>query len=177
MTRDCPSSANIVNIFGDGALMDEFLKIKAKFDRDEPLSRLEKTILKKGIEAHMNAVAVDFKTGLLNEHAMLAQLDLVLENSRGTRASRYPNKHLFLYIDLNKFKSINDAYGHSHGDKMLLATGKYLRRSFQSSDDVARLHGDEFAVIMYQNLDVNEKNQDDLEKRLKELSKGLKFKL
>ena len=53
-----------------------------------------------------------------------------------------------IYIDLNKFKSINDHFGHSEGDKALIAFANLLGNTFRESDVVARLSGDEFAVFL-----------------------------
>ena len=51
-----------------------------------------------------------------------------------------------LYIDLDEFKPINDAFGHATGDQLLLATTRRLRENVRVSDTVARLGGDEFAI-------------------------------
>ena len=54
----------------------------------------------------------------------------------------------FLMIDVDKFKQVNDGYGHETGDLVLKKVAGLLRDSFRSNDYVARLGGDEFAVIM-----------------------------
>ena len=54
-----------------------------------------------------------------------------------------------LYFDLNKFKSINDTYGHGAGDEVLKTVAQRLRSSVASDDVVARLGGDEFLVLMF----------------------------
>jgi diguanylate cyclase (GGDEF)-like protein len=65
-----------------------------------------------------------------------------------TRAER--NKHglAVLYLDLDCFKSINDAYGHEFGDQVLRVIANRLKNSVRASDTVARLGADEFAVIL-----------------------------
>lgn len=53
-----------------------------------------------------------------------------------------------LILDLDKFKQINDMYGHDMGDKVLIKTADVIYNSFRSQDYVCRIGGDEFAVIM-----------------------------
>lgn len=60
----------------------------------------------------------------------------------------------FLLIDVDKFKDINDQYGHEQGDDVLKYVAAFLVKSFRSDDYVFRIGGDEFAVIM---MDVSEK--------------------
>jgi diguanylate cyclase (GGDEF)-like protein len=53
-----------------------------------------------------------------------------------------------MYLDIDRFKQINDRYGHSAGDALLREFADRLSRTLRSSDAVARLGGDEFTVIM-----------------------------
>ncbi len=59
-----------------------------------------------------------------------------------------PEPLIFLIIDVDKFKLVNDGYGHETGDKVLKKVAKLLEDSFRSSDFPARIGGDEFAVIV-----------------------------
>ena len=65
---------------------------------------------------------------------------LRIEHDHGTAA--------MLLIDIDKFKTINDVYGHDTGDRALKKVAAMLRSSFRSEDYVCRIGGDEFAVIM-----------------------------
>jgi diguanylate cyclase (GGDEF)-like protein len=53
-----------------------------------------------------------------------------------------------VFLDLNKFKQINDTYGHAEGDKALVAFSDMIKRTFRESDVFARLGGDEFVVLL-----------------------------
>jgi diguanylate cyclase (GGDEF)-like protein/PAS domain S-box-containing protein len=64
------------------------------------------------------------------------------------RAKRVSHLVGLLYVDLDRFKPVNDALGHKCGDKMLQAVARRLKRSVREEDTIARLGGDEFAVIL-----------------------------
>lgn len=66
-----------------------------------------------------------------------------------TVASRYDIPSCIIFFDLNKFKEINDYYGHGIGDELLIKIGRCLKNSVRDSDIVARLGGDEFGVILF----------------------------
>ncbi len=63
-------------------------------------------------------------------------------------ADRLNHKVAVLFIDLDRFKQVNDSLGHSTGDRMLKAAGARLRAHVRDSDIVARLGGDEFSVVL-----------------------------
>jgi diguanylate cyclase (GGDEF)-like protein/PAS domain S-box-containing protein len=65
-------------------------------------------------------------------------------------AERYRRQFAVLFIDLDRFKVINDSLGHEAGDALLVEIGNRLRQNLRSSDVVARLGGDEFVVILEQ---------------------------
>lgn len=68
-------------------------------------------------------------------------------NRSGARHHIDPAKPcIFLYVDLDRFKAINDHYGHEAGDHVLVETARVLRANFRAADVVARIGGDEFAV-------------------------------
>jgi diguanylate cyclase (GGDEF)-like protein len=53
-----------------------------------------------------------------------------------------------LWIDLDHFKEVNDIFGHDVGDEMLMAVADRLRETVRETDDIARMGGDEFAVVL-----------------------------
>ena len=88
-------------------------------------------------------------TGLANRVLLLDRLDHALQ--RSARSPRSPrsraDRPTVLFMDLDHFKSINDASGHSIGDQVLVAVGARLTALVRPSDTVARLGGDEFVVL------------------------------
>ena len=53
-----------------------------------------------------------------------------------------------LYLDLDRFKTVNDNLGHEVGDRLLQVVGQRLQQTLRPSDSVARLGGDEFAAVL-----------------------------
>ena len=93
----------------------------------------------------------DFLTGLPNRRLLLEKLDKSL-----THAKERNHKIALCFIDLDKFKPINDKYGHAVGDDFLCAISSALLSSIRSHDTVARLGGDEFVIILNNIEDENE---------------------
>ena len=85
----------------------------------------------------------DALTGLFNRRHFDARLTEELARSR-----RHGNALSLLMIDIDRFKSINDRYGHSVGDAALQDVAMRVRNMFRREDVVARIGGDELAVIM-----------------------------
>ena len=64
------------------------------------------------------------------------------------QANRETSQFALLYLDLDKFKPVNDTFGHDAGDQLLTQVADRIRQQVRASDTVARLGGDEFAVIL-----------------------------
>ena len=82
-------------------------------------------------------------TGLTNR----AEFEARLRHTLG-RAHQEKSEHALLYIDLDQFKLVNDACGHSAGDQLLQQLAKLLRDTVRARDTLSRIGGDEFAVIL-----------------------------
>ena len=85
----------------------------------------------------------DLLTGLPNRFSLLAKLEQALAKSRRGRS-----RVALMFIDLDRFKIINDTLGHHVGDQLIAQVGNRLRVSVRESDVVARLGGDEFVVLI-----------------------------
>ncbi len=99
---------------------------------------------RKRVEDALRALAFhDTLTQLPNRRLLLDRLTQALR--LGQRESRYL---AVLFIDLNKFKLVNDTYGHDAGDQMLIEVANRLQKIVRQSDTVARIGGDEFVVLL-----------------------------
>lgn len=81
-------------------------------------------------------------TGLGHRGAFDERLSVEIE-----RALRYGRHFTLLLLDLDRFKQINDNYGHPAGDQVLLEFSRQLRLSLRQSDEAFRIGGDEFSLI------------------------------
>ena len=82
-------------------------------------------------------------TGLANRTSLAPAFDQAVERAR-RRSSRLAT----LFVDLDGFKPVNDAHGHSAGDSILVEVARRLRANLRASDLVARIGGDEFFVVL-----------------------------
>jgi diguanylate cyclase (GGDEF)-like protein/PAS domain S-box-containing protein len=86
----------------------------------------------------------DTLTGLANRHGFHERLALAVERTRLDPTERFA----VLFMDLDRFKGVNDSFGHQAGNELLVATARRLREAARPGDLVARLGGDEFAVLL-----------------------------
>lgn len=87
----------------------------------------------------------DTLTGLENRRLFRERLKQAIRAAKRTR-----EQAALLYLDLDRFKRINDTLGHDAGDQLLVTVAQRLRRCVRSSDSIARLGGDEFTVLLPQ---------------------------
>ena len=83
-------------------------------------------------------------TGLVNRREFELRLQRALEMTQATGAT-----HAVCFLDLDRFKTINDAAGHLAGDDLLQQIGQLLQHKVRANDVVARLGGDEFALLLH----------------------------
>ena len=99
--------------------------------------------LKSQVKILLTQAHYDNLTGLGNRNLLNDRFQFVVERCMRSKAS-----FALMMIDLNSFKSINDTYGHSAGDAVLIASANRLMASVRASDTVVRLGGDEFLLLI-----------------------------
>jgi len=118
-------------------------------ERDRELLQFVSTQIATAIERQrmqarlLHMAQYDWLTDLPNRGLLHDRLKTAL-----ARARRERSRLALLYLDLDKFKQINDRLGHAAGDRLLRETARRLRQSVRASDTVARLGGDEFVVLL-----------------------------
>ena len=99
---------------------------------------------RRAVEAALERLALnDPLTGLANRNLLHRRLQDALD-----LAQRLNRMVAIMFLDLDKFKDINDTYGHPAGDRLLVEIAKRLKQCLRRVDTVARLGGDEFALVV-----------------------------
>ncbi len=103
-----------------------------------------KITARKNMEEQLKAASItDVLTGLLNRRGFVA-----LGEQQCKIANRKKTGISMVYIDLDDMKAINDRHGHKAGDSALKDTAQVIKKTFRESDIMARMGGDEFAVLL-----------------------------
>ncbi|WP_334156828.1 bifunctional diguanylate cyclase/phosphodiesterase [Oryzomicrobium sp.] len=165
-------SGEIWNRRKDGSLFPEWLNISAV--RDDAgtvthyIAAFSDITERKAAEAQVRHMAeYDALTNLPNRVLLLDRLGQSI-----AAAQRAGTGMALLFIDLDRFKNINDSLGHAVGDQVLCLVGERLSATVRASDTVSRLGGDEFVVLL-PNLDVPDRAASVAEKLLVALSQPL----
>jgi predicted signal transduction protein with EAL and GGDEF domain len=98
-------------------------------------------LLQRALARSMHLATHDSLTGLPNRALFLDRLEQSVAWSRRESASV-----AVLYLDLDRFKEVNDTLGHAAGDRLLVGVAARLRTCVRETDTLARLGGDEFAI-------------------------------
>ena len=98
---------------------------------------------KKRMNQLYRQASVDSLTGLINRHSFQRNLDNLLSLSTGST-----QRHVLCYMDLDHFKVVNDVCGHAAGDELLKQISDIFSKSVRASDKLARVGGDEFAILL-----------------------------
>jgi diguanylate cyclase (GGDEF)-like protein/PAS domain S-box-containing protein len=138
----------IVNRRKNGALYHEEMTVAPVKDANGDILRFvavkRDVTARKHLEQRLQRMAhYDDLTGLPNRTLFFDRLDYTL-----AQAKRNGNLFALLFIDLDGFKRVNDTLGHEAGDNLLQEVAKRLTQCVRESDTVARVGGDEFAIIL-----------------------------
>jgi len=146
--------------------LQTFSPVKNKSGQIVAVTVISKEITeRKQMEERLRTLAVtDDMTGLLNRRGffMLAKKQL-------KQAKREKRSIFLISADLDNLKIINDSYGHSEGDWILMETSNILEKCYRESDIIARLGGDEFVVL------INEYPETDIETLTERLQDKIDF--
>ncbi len=120
-------------------------------DRNELLARVRSQVrrkrfqdrLKTSYEESLSMALTDPLTGLYNRRYFDTHLQKLVENNQASRKTL-----AVLMLDVDKFKNVNDTYGHSVGDEVLRTFAARLKDAVRGFDLVARLGGEEFVVVL-----------------------------
>ena len=135
-------------------LMFSFRDVSARISFDELQQKSQQieekwlSTSKKYIDLQSKQLALAAKvmkcpvTGLPNRRGLRARIAIALKQLR-----RRPGLVTLLFCDLNRFKEVNDSYGHQVGDELLIELGKRLQSTLRPEDVLARLGGDEFVGL------------------------------
>ena len=98
----------------------------------------------KAVEVEIRRLAqTDQLTGLSNRYQFNSMLSQIIQINK-----RFEKKIVLMLLDLDRFKAVNDTFGHPVGDKLLVEVAQIIKRNCREADVVARLGGDEFAVVL-----------------------------
>jgi diguanylate cyclase (GGDEF)-like protein len=128
----------------DAAMTPEVsLAVSALLEKLDDVNR-ELSRTKDSLAEIERLVDVDCLAPIPNRRAFMRRLSWAI-----TMHERYAHPTTVLYFDINDFKQINDQYGHAAGDIAIRHVSQLLSSGMRESDFLARIGGDEFAVIMY----------------------------
>jgi diguanylate cyclase (GGDEF)-like protein len=127
------------------AVLNRDLRVQRMHDLERVNLQLEAEIEERKLaEQRANELAIrDPLTGLLNRRSFIEHLEHSI-----TYALRHNDRIAVLFLDLDKFKNINDSLGHETGDELLRQVASRLTDAVREADTVARLGGDEFVVLL-----------------------------
>lgn len=129
---NCTINQVITPVLDPQGVVTHFIAILHNFKvMDEERARMQQLAFHDGL------------TGLPNRSLFLSLL-----NQAMSHATQQQQPLALMFIDLDRFKAVNDTHGHACGDKLLVAVAERLSQSVRRSDVVGRLSGDEFAILV-----------------------------
>jgi diguanylate cyclase (GGDEF)-like protein/PAS domain S-box-containing protein len=132
----------------DGGIYPKWISISVIRDEEGQIlyhiAHFTDVSIERATEERLHHIAHhDVLTGLLNRLSLKGRMDQALATAR-----RDGSRVAVMFIDLDRFKVINDTLGHHVGDELLIEVARRLRDTVRDSDVVARLGGDEFVIML-----------------------------
>lgn len=118
----------------------------SRVQRDRADLRQVNDVLQQALERQSTLARIDPVTALENRRAFYERV-----RSEAATARRLNEPLRLYFVDLDDFKSVNDRYGHTTGDAVLKRVGEIILQVVSSTDHVARIGGDEFAIVSRNN--------------------------
>lgn len=148
---------------GSGAMSEQLCEDAETVRLTEEISRLRAQVaqLQERVEQLDELAHQDSLIKLPNRRGFMRELERLVD-----RARRYDHQAAMLFIDLDGLKMINDTFGHRAGDEALIQVADLLSKGVRRSDVVARIGGDEFAILLE---NANEESAHETASRLADL--------
>jgi diguanylate cyclase (GGDEF)-like protein len=148
LKEEVEKSANEVaalnTALSDGVRTRDALALELTASRADLMKSETKLLQSKAAEENARHLALhDAVTGLPNSVLFSDRLNHAL-----IQAERHAWRVVIMFIDLDRFKTVNDSYGHDVGDRVLYAVGQRLQASVRAGDTLSRRSGDEFLYLM-----------------------------
>jgi diguanylate cyclase (GGDEF)-like protein/PAS domain S-box-containing protein len=145
--RDGHWSGEVWNRRKDGSLYPEWLSISVLYDPRGAVSNYVAIATditqRKAAEERIRQLAdFDALTGLPNRRLLQDRINTLLQHAR-----RHQQPLALLFLDLDRFKNVNDSLGHHVGDQLLVAVARRLVEALRDEDTVSRIGGDEFVIL------------------------------
>lgn len=127
----------------------EALNNDLRIQRLQDLERVNEALKKEVVvrrlaeQRAIDLASRDALTGLVNRRSLVDQMRHAI-----TQAARRKEQLALMFLDLDRFKEINDTFGHEAGDELLVQFANHLNSVVRESDTVARLGGDEFVILL-----------------------------
>ena len=148
LLKGLPWRGEIVNRRKSGELYYEYMSVTPVYGSPEKLSHF--VAVKQDISERKQTEQMIRQMAFYDPLTQLANRRLLVDRLEHAIASCKRKQHYgaLLLLDLDRFKTLNDLFGHDVGDQLLLEVGKRLKSLVREEDTVARLGGDEFVVLL-----------------------------